>query len=160
MHGADLHAGALRRAVWPPVAVGEARAVRSNRVLLLGLGRELAAAAKADLKDLGLQSVAICPGVALLREATVLRRLGFDIALVNLDAFDTLDAAVDALIGFRKACPDISVIALSQRVAADDTGSERAAICDATLRLPVSLRRLRDGIMAALENLAVPAGKG
>lgn len=124
------------------------------RIILVGFRPDNGTDLKAALHDLGLLSVAVCPGQGLLRDTSALQRLRLDLVMIDLDGFATLDIAVDTLVAFRKACPGTAVVALSREVSGDDTGPERAAICDSTLRLPVSGRRLRDGLAAALDNLA------
>jgi len=80
---------------------------------------------------------------------------GFDAILVSHDGFDCVAAAVDAYLAFRPRFPGKAVILVSRLVAQDDLGSERAAICDATLRFPFTAARLRQGLQAALLNRKV-----
>jgi hypothetical protein len=72
-------------------------------------------------------------------------------AIVNLDAFDAVEDAVDWLLRFRQTKPDCIVLAVSSFVLGDDLGSDRRAICDATLRWPISKSRFDAGLRAAEE---------
>lgn len=62
--------------------------------------------------------------------------------VVNADAFDLVEI-VDALISFRRRSPDLSVIILSAAFGGDEFQGERRAICDVSLRLPLSPRRIQ-----------------
>ena len=72
-------------------------------------------------------------------------------AIVNLDAFEAVEDAVDWLLNFRLTVPECIVVAVSSFVSGDDLGSERRAICDATLRWPISKHRFDAGLRAAEE---------
>jgi hypothetical protein len=76
----------------------------------------------------------------------------YSILVVNMDAFSSIDAGVDALLQFRDMRPDVTVVVASSAVAGDDLETSRRVICDATLRLPVSSDRLEKGLSAAVEN--------
>lgn len=80
---------------------------------------------------------------------------GFTHLIVNLDAFHDLGAAVTHLVAFRKQRPQVVVILISENVIADDFGTERKCICDATLRAPVSRNRLSQAMAAANQNNAM-----
>jgi hypothetical protein len=75
-----------------------------------------------------------------------------DCVLINHDAFEDSLTAVETYLSFRKRFPTKTVILVSTQIRGDDFGLDRAAICDATLRFPVSSERLRSGILAAVEN--------
>jgi len=72
--------------------------------------------------------------------------------IINLDAFPDMDTAVDLLLQFRQQRSDVIVLMASASVLKDDFGPERVTIGDATLRLPISLRRLTVGLEAAKIN--------
>lgn len=76
----------------------------------------------------------------------------FSYLVVNADAFEDTETAVTALMDFRYRRDDVVIILASTNVAFDDLGAERRMICDATLRAPVTLSRLRRGVAAAFEN--------
>lgn len=78
----------------------------------------------------------------------------FNVLIVNADAFADTEEAVDALIAFRRHVQAMSVIIVSSNVNRDDLGTERKAICDATLQYPVSADRLRQALIAARDNSA------
>jgi hypothetical protein len=95
-------------------------------------------------------SASACETWALEADGEVWDR--FDCAVVNHDAFEDTETAVDAYLSFRQQFPDKVVILVSNNVTGDDLGLERSAICDATLRLPLSPERFRSGIRAAVMN--------
>jgi hypothetical protein len=72
--------------------------------------------------------------------------------ILNLDAVDDLIYAVDSLYSFRSRYPEIGVILVSSEVRGDDMGRERAAICDATLRTPLTTQRLKDALQTAISH--------
>lgn len=74
--------------------------------------------------------------------------------IVNLDSFDNLVTAVDALQKFRRQLPAIGIILVSADVSRDDLSRERAPICDATLHSPLSAKRLE----SALQEVAQACG--
>lgn len=62
--------------------------------------------------------------------------------LINTDTFGDIDQAVDILIKLRRQKPLVSLIILSSHFLVDDLDDNRISICDASLRLPISRRRL------------------
>ena len=106
----------------------------------------------ARLRDMSMQlSVAQCdgfPSVQVLHDADVMDT--HDVIILNFDAFEDVGQAVDTLRQFRVRSPEVAVILISSAVRGDDLGRERAPICDATLRAPVTLPRLRDALQAAM----------
>jgi hypothetical protein len=84
----------------------------------------------------------------------------FEVVMINHDAFDDSDLAVDEYLAFRERFADKIVLLVSRDVAQDDLSTERTAICDATLRFPLSPERLLVGLRAARSNRkAKRAGK-
>ncbi|MCC6002269.1 MAG: hypothetical protein JJU19_15625 [Pararhodobacter sp.] len=71
---------------------------------------------------------------------------------VNLDAFEDIEDGIDQLMALRTAVRNMTVILCSAHIRGDDLGSERSALCDVTLKLPVAETRLRAGLRAAREN--------
>jgi len=121
------------------------------RVLLVGFPQKHLAGLRRDLRDLGVRATAAAPSVRQLPDVAGMG-LAFSHVIVHFDAFEDVEAGVNALYDFRRSSPGMVVIACSEFVSGDDLGGERAAICDATLRLPVSTPRLRDGFAAASVN--------
>lgn len=72
--------------------------------------------------------------------------------LVNIDVFGPLEQAVDVLLSLRRTNPSLTIIVLSSDFVRDDTSLERSAIADASLRLPCTPERMRDGLFCAAEN--------
>lgn len=102
-------------------------------------------------QSLSALGVPIVTSVSCLRPLDEVTRLtsSFTYMLVNFDAFDNPEAGIDALIAFRAHAPESVVVVCSAQVGGDDLGRERRAICDATLRLPVSNSRLANVLLAA-----------
>lgn len=103
------------------------------------------------LRELGIGPCASCSQSGQLKDIASLNNV-FTYLIVNIDAFEDADAAVTAMLAFRQIRIDVVVILVSSAVAKDDLGGERALICDATLRAPVTLARLQRGVSAAFEN--------
>lgn len=106
-----------------------------------------------SLRQIGVRIVAVAPNASQLCSVAEMGK-SFTHVIVNLDAFESMEDAVEALLAFRKRAPDSVVIAVSSQVAGDDLGQERSAICDATLRFPVTERRLRQGLTRGQANRA------
>lgn len=121
------------------------------RVLLLGFPYGSLSQIKQRVKATGVMATASASNVEQLSDVAYMG-LGLTHVVVNLDAFEDLAAGIDALIEFREDAPDIGVILLSERVGGDDFGSERSAICDATLKLPATTPRLAAGLLAASQS--------
>jgi len=83
-----------------------------------------------------------------------------DVIILNVDAFESLVQAVDILRQFRVSAPEVSIILISSAVRGDDFGSERRPICDASLRAPATLPRLKSAFRAAMSSQdTVKAGR-
>lgn len=78
----------------------------------------------------------------------------FDLIIMNLDSFDDMEDAIEALVTFKKAHSRFTVVAISEHVKADDLGTSRRPMCDATLKSPFGQDRFKDAVEAALENHA------
>lgn len=122
-----------------------------TRVLLCGFESRALADIRRLVRSAGVSSCASCSNVLLLRDVIGMEE-AFTHLIVNLDAFGSTDEAVLYLMAFRALTSDFILIAMSASVAADDLTTERKAICDATLRAPLSVTRLRDGLIAASAN--------
>ena len=71
------------------------------------------------------------------------------VLLINIE---DVDQTVDWLLRLRAVDPDIVTIATSADFEKNDLSSERAAICDASLRQPVTPVTLSLGVTAAITN--------
>lgn len=78
--------------------------------------------------------------------------MAFHAALVDADFLGDDGAMIDFCLRLRRFAPDLPVIVVSSRVARSDFTAERKAICDVTLRSPVTAAALLRGLGAALEN--------
>ncbi|MCW1949820.1 MAG: hypothetical protein KIH44_000420 [Octadecabacter sp.] len=72
--------------------------------------------------------------------------------IINVDGFDCIEDAVEALMRFRQSRPEVVVIITSGDFLLDDLGTERRTICDASLRVPLTPRRIQIGLRAATHN--------
>jgi hypothetical protein len=115
------------------------------RVFVLGCGPVERVWFRDSLRQIGVKSISVEKSSVQLSPITSIAK-SFTHVIVNLDAYESTEDAVDALLDFRKAAPDSVVIAVSSMVVGDDFGQERSAICDVTLRMPVTERRLRQGL--------------
>ena len=118
---------------------------------VLGFAEDDAVVMRTLLRQIGLGPCASCVQIDKLQDIGSLHNV-FSYLFVNIDAFADSDAAVTALLAFRQLRIDVVVMLVSSAVAKDDLGAERAMICDATLRAPVTLARLQRGVSAAFEN--------
>lgn len=130
-----------------------ARSLAGLRVLALGLDAAALMLARTELRPHGVRAI---PAAATVRPliAGPAHCGDFDAVIVNFDGFADVDEGVEALLDFRRACPWVTVLLVSARVAADDPGAERRAICDATLRSPFTGPRLAAALRTAIENAA------
>lgn len=124
---------------------------RNARVLVLGCEAEERASLRDSLRQIGVKVVAVAASSTKLPNLAEMGK-SFTHVIFNVDAQDSVDDAVTALMDFRRRLPDVVVIAVSFKVGADDHGQERNAICDTTLRLPVTERRLRLGMLRGMAN--------
>lgn len=122
-----------------------------TRVLLIGFTGPQLCEIRQTLRAIRVSATAAASNVGQLQDVAEMG-LGFTHVLVNFDAFDDVEAGVDALMAFRSAAPELVVVVCSEMVSGDDFGTERARICDATLKLPTSATRLARGLVSALSN--------
>lgn len=76
---------------------------------------------------------------------------GWSVIIINLNSFDNILIAVDTLRRFREQHPEIGIVLVSSDVSGDDLSRERAPICDATLRAPLSTQRVKGALLEAAE---------
>ncbi|MFA5580950.1 MAG: hypothetical protein WDA25_03240 [Paracoccaceae bacterium] len=74
------------------------------------------------------------------------------IVLIDIDSFPDTEDAVDTLLAQRRFEPETPLIIGSTTFARHDFSSERRAIADASVRLPVSPAALRLAIGSAVNN--------
>jgi len=130
-----------------------ARTLQGSRALVMGFEVEELASIRRALRGFGIAPVASCPSATQIADVAKMH-LDFDFLLIDFDAFPSVEDGVDALLEFRKRNRHAVVVLVSANVAADDLGTERRAICDATLRAPVTDERMRRGLLDALVNKA------
>lgn len=78
----------------------------------------------------------------------------FDLAVVDCDHVGDYGDVIDLGRRLRRHAAGLPVIMLSSRVARDDLTTERMAICDATLRKPLTRGAFLLALPAALDNHA------
>jgi CheY-like chemotaxis protein len=78
----------------------------------------------------------------------------FDLALFDCDHVGDQGDVIDFGLRLRRYAPDMPVIMVSSRVAAHDFSAERMAICDVTLKKPVTRSAFFLALQAALDNHA------
>lgn len=76
------------------------------------------------------------------------KRAEFDFIIVDIEHVGGVHAAIDLCLGIRQTRPDSKIFLLSGETERDDSGSERRAICDATLKKPLTHRRFTDTLMS------------
>ncbi len=123
------------------------------RVLLIGFEGKALTDMRNMVRTIGVSLCASCSDVAPLFDVVGMEE-AFTHIIVNFDTFGSTDEAVVSLMAFRALTQDFVLIVVSANVAADDLTTERKAICDATLRAPLAVARLRDGLIAASVNYA------
>lgn len=74
------------------------------------------------------------------------------VVLVNLDAVTGLDDAVDGLLDLRKTYPFTTIVIASRDFRQSDLSSDRRAIADVSIKLPVSESFLQIAISTAIGN--------
>lgn len=134
--GSGQRDGEFRTALISP----DGRESRDIAVNLAGLGREVHHSTDRD---------------ALLGTVQA-RPEKWNLVVFDLDSAPDLDAGIEDLLDFRTVCPDLPVLLLSGGTLRNDFSPHRRVIADATLRKPVSRRRLIDGLDA--NNLNFAAG--
>ncbi len=74
--------------------------------------------------------------------------------IIQIDDFGGIATAIDAVLLLRLAAKETPVILASADVAGDDMSAERLALCDVTLKLPVSASRFGAALSeAGLNNM-------
>lgn len=74
------------------------------------------------------------------------------IVLVDIEGCGGIEALIEDLLVFRVMHPSVILTLASRRILRDDLSTDRLAIADATLRLPLSQLRIEDGLVIARIN--------
>ncbi len=131
----------------------KATSLADARVLIVGFSADQLPGLRRSIQRVGVRGIGSTPSVQKLDMFSEMKS-AFSHVVVNFDAFEDTESGVDALFTFRMQASEFVIILCSAYASGDDFGTERAAICDATLRLPVSEHRVRAGLMAGTENHA------
>lgn len=125
----------------------------ATRVLLVGRGDDADNAVQGWIARLGATSARIgekhLPYEWLDQYAA-----SFDIALVDADHLGDAGDMIDFGQRLRRHAPGLPVIMATSRAASDDLTAERMAICDATLKKPLTTQRLERAAAHAAQNHA------
>jgi hypothetical protein len=125
--------------------ISNSRTSLSGRACLVGFSGTDRFDLIRELDSIGIDCVISLPDGESLRIMNDLA-IDFDVALVLLDTFESVEGVIDILILFRTTAPDCRIILVSKEAQVDDFGDERKLICDATLCWPISHRRLKSAL--------------
>lgn len=81
-------------------------------------------------------------GFGLALGEVLARRSAFGMLVVDIDGFGGPELVVERLMELRRRAPSLPVIVISTEVQFHDFTAERLAVCDITLRAPVSAAAL------------------
>lgn len=109
--------------------------------------------ARRSLSELISMMQAECAVIDVLPAIDSLATEGY--VFVDVDSFGLIDTVISDLVDLRIRKPQLRVILLSRTFGRDDFTAERLAICDCSLRLPVSLVRLELAFIAADDSNAI-----
>ena len=136
-------------ALWPNLSCQfDVQKSQYKHAALIGFDSGSASHLRQICTQLNVAECSVAPSVQVLNDASLMDT--YDVIILNLDAFEDMVQAVDILFQFRVRLPEVAVILIASDVRGDDLGRERAPICDATLRAPVNLPRLRCALQAAM----------
>jgi hypothetical protein len=76
----------------------------------------------------------------------------FDVIVVDCEHLDDVDSAIEFGLWLRREVPQVPVVFASREFKRHDFSTNRSAICDASLRMPLSRSAFFLGISAAIEN--------
>lgn len=128
-----------------------AATLSDKRVLLMGFAAPNRTAIREMLQDIGVRLTAMIGAARHPSEVADIWS-AFDCVIIDFDAYADTEDGVDALLELRRNAPRMAVLLTSAQVKGDDLSGERAAICDATVQLPLTRNRLRHALCAAFEN--------
>ncbi|MCC6001022.1 MAG: hypothetical protein JJU19_09195 [Pararhodobacter sp.] len=149
----DVHKHALNARWHAAAATGISLFPRGHAVLVGTLSeqtmplRQVATSHGADLmvmapRHVRLDMVADCAAI-------------MDVCVIEEASFDSVEDMVDFCLLLRQRCPDLPIVILSRSSRRDDLSLQRAPICDATLRAPVTEAALVGGLQAARQNAKI-----
>lgn len=121
------------------------------KALLIGFSDHDLYMMRSQLKNIGVKFVASMPAFKHEQEISPIKNI-FTHVFINFDAFEDVDSGVDALLKAREDNINLVIILLSNEISADDFDMNRALICDASLKLPLTENRLRSGLIYATSN--------
>lgn len=125
--------------------------VPSMQIVALGFNAVERTWLKCSLERIGLKTVPVATHLFNLSSISEVEQR-FSHAIINFDSYASTEDAVDALISFRQKDLGLCVVVVTTRVARDDLGLERSAICDVTLRWPLTDKRLWEGLVEGWAN--------
>lgn len=72
--------------------------------------------------------------------------------IIDIDALDGIESAIDDLLWLRRSRPDLVVVLLSAKFSRDSFDQTRLAIADACVRFPTTISTLRAAFIEAQHN--------
>lgn len=137
----------------PRTSVSNEPGRRAGQLELLYQKRDLAAfpIAAAAFEEPG-RTVRSLPSLRGLFVAALTARSGRRVVMLDIEPLGGVGGVFDRLRRLRDSSPETVVIIASRATAADDTGTTRLALCDATARLPLDRERFEELLEAALDN--------
>lgn len=127
------------------------RTCGADKAVLVGFQPEEQGRLTEELDNIGLRTVSVRLDECSLRNLSA-DSCSASLLFINFDAFDAIEDGVDQLMTLRAKNSNLVVVLCSASIRGDDLGNERSALCDVTLKLPLTKSRLRTGLRAALEN--------
>ena len=121
------------------------------KALLIGFSESDLYMVRTHLKNIGVKLIAFMPTLRHIEHIPPIKDI-FTHVFINFDAFEDVETGVDALLNARGRGAHVVIILCSKEVSGDDLDINRILICDATLRLPLTDQRLRQGLVSANAN--------
>lgn len=121
------------------------------KALLIGFSESDLYMVRSHLKNIGVKLIAFMPTLRHVDRIPPIKDI-FTHVFINFDAFEDVETGVDALLNARGKEANVVIILCSKEVSGDDLDINRILICDATLRLPLTDKRLRQGLISANAN--------
>ncbi|MGP9789980.1 hypothetical protein [Roseinatronobacter sp. NSM] len=121
------------------------------KALLVGFSELDLHRMRTHLRSIGVNLIASTPSLRCSEASSPVENI-FTHVLINFDAFEDTEAGVETLLTLRGKNTNAVTILCSKVVSSDDFDSSRILICDATLKMPLTDKRLRNGFIAANAN--------
>lgn len=127
------------------------------KVLFVGFEGDFLGLVRDLFRSVGVSVAASCRSFDRLPDLTEIGE-GFTHLVVNAEAFEAAENALGRLMHFRRQLDGVAVLVLSPRAVGDDFGTERDAICDGTVSVPLSTERVKEALLEAAEKRVFAKG--